>query len=253
MKANGLLKSRWSFIFVLTFAFALCLSVSASKVLAADSNAAAGALARTINVTGDGEVTVTPDIAYVYLGVVTDKPTTIEAQTANSTAINNVINAIKMQGIKDEDIKTINYNISPKYDYDKNTGNSSIVGYTVSNTLTVTVKDISKAGQIIDTAVKNGANISNSISFGVSDYAKYYNLALVNALLNAQGKAQAISNFFNIKLGIPSKIIENSSGIPNSYPVPYNDKVAAPESSASTAIQIGTYKVKANLSLVYEY
>jgi uncharacterized protein len=252
MKTNNLLRSGWSFILVFAFAFLLVFSFGASKVLAADLSAVTAA--RTINVTGDGEVTATPDIAYLSLGVVTDKPTTVEAQNANSVAMNNVMAAIKKEGIKDEDIKTSDYSIYPKYDYDKNTGASTLVGYTVSNTINVTVKDISKVGQIIDTAVGNGANISNSISFGISDYEKYYNMALLNALSNAKDKAEAISNFLGTKLTTPAKITENSSGIPNIYPVlPLNTKFGSVDSSASTPIQAGTYKVKANVSLVYEY
>lgn len=250
MKTTNLLKSRWSFIFAFAIAFILSLNFGASKVLAADPTADA---ARTINVTGVGEVTIAPDIAYLYLGVVTDKLTTIEAQSANSTAINNVIAAIKKDGIKDEEIKTTDYSINPKYDYDKNTGRSSIVGYTVSNTLKVTVKDISKVGQVIDTALKNGANTSNSISFGISDYEKYYNMALLNALSNAQSKAQTISNFLGIKLTTPVKVIENSTGIPNDYPTSLSAKFESADSSASTSIQAGIYKVKADISLVYQY
>lgn len=251
MKTNNLLRSRWSFIFVLTFALILSFSFRDSKVFAADSSTAT--TAKTINVTGDGEVTATPDIAYLSLGVITDKPTTVEAQNANSIAINNVISAIKKENIKDEDIKTTDYNISPKYNYDKTTGTSTLVGYTVSSTLNVTIRDISKVGQIIDTAVANGANISNNISFGISDYEKYYNMALLNALSNAQGKAETISNSLGIKLTIPVKITEDSSGIPNNSFVPLNTKLEAGNSSASTSIQIGTDKVKANVSLVYEY
>lgn len=253
MKTNNLLRSRWSLIFAFAFAFILSFHIGASKVLAADSSVVTADAARTINVTVDGEVTATPDIAYLYLGVVTDKPTTIEAQSANSTAINNVIAAIKKEGIKDEDIKTTDYSINPKYDYDKNTGASTLVGYTVSNTLKVTVKDINKVGQIIDTAVESGVNISNSISFGISDYEKYYNMALLNALSNAQSKAQAISGFLGIKLTTPIKVTENSMGIPTDYPIPLNAKLSSGDSSASTSIQAGTYKVKANVSLVYQY
>lgn len=253
MKTNNLLRSRWSFILAFAAAFVLFFNFGASKVLAADSSALAIDSSRTINVTGSGEVTVTPDIAYLYLGVMTEKPTTIEAQNANSTAINNVIAAIRKEGIKDEDIKTTDYSINPKYNYDKNTGTSSLVGYTVSNTLKVTVKDISKVGQVIDTAVKNGANISNSISFGISDYEKYYTMALVKALSNAQSKAQAISSFLDVKLTTPVKVIENSSGIPNDYPVLLNAKFESAASSDSTSIQAGTYKVKADISLVYQY
>lgn len=253
MKTNNLLRLKWSLIFVFAFAFTLSFHFGASKVLAADSSIIATDAAKTINVTGNGEVTATPDIAYLYLGVVTDKPTSIEAQSANSTAMNNIIAAIKKEGIKDEDIKTTDYSINPKYDYDKNTGASILVGYTVSNTLNVTVKNISKVGQIIDTAVKSGANVSNNISFGVSDYEKYYNMALLKALSNAQSKAQAISGFLGIKLTTPVKITENSSGIPDGYIVPLNAKLVSGDSSASTSIQAGTYKVKADVSLVYQY
>lgn len=253
MKTNNLLKSRWSFIFAFAAAFILFFNFGASKVLAADSSAITADSSRTINVTGSGEITVTPDIAYLYLGVVTEKLTTMEAQSANSTAMNTIIAAIKKEGIKAEDIKTNDYSINPKYDYDKNTGRSSIVGYTVSNILKVTVKDIMKVGQVIDIAVKNGANTSNSISFGISDYDTYYNKALLKALSNAQGKAQAISSFLAVKLTTPVKIIENSNGIPNDYPISFNGKLESAASSDSTSLQAGVYKVKADVSLVYQY
>lgn len=250
MKTNHLLKSKWSFIFVFTLAFILCFNLKSSRVLAANSGAAAAAAARTINVTGEGEVTIAPDIAYLSIGVVTEKSTTAEAQSANLIAMNNVINTIKKAGIKDEDIKTTDYSIYPKYNYDENTKVNTLVGYTVSNTLNITVRDISKVGQIIDAAVGNGANTCNSISFGISDYEKYYNMALMNALSNAQGKAKTISKFLNIKLKAPITITENSTEIPRTYSVSLDN---ASKSSDSTSIQAGTYKIKASVSLVYEY
>jgi uncharacterized protein YggE len=253
MKTKNLFKSKLSFIFTLAVACVLSFSFSASKVLAADSSVANTDAARTINVAGTGEITVTPDIAYLYLGVVTDKPTTIEAQNANSIAMNKVIAAIKNEGILDEDIKTNDYSISPKYDYDKNTGTSTLVGYTVSNTLKVTIKDITKVGRVLDKAVESGANIANRISFGISDYEKYYNMALQKALSNAQGKAQTISSFFGLKLSMPVKIIENSYGLPYEYPIAFTTKEAFSDSMVSTSIQSGVYKVKADISLVYEY
>jgi len=253
MKTISPLKSKWSFILVFSFAFLLSFQLGSSKVLAADSSAATTITTRTINITGDGETTATPDIAYLFLGVTTDKPTTTEAVSANSISINNVIAAIKKEGINDVDIKTTNYSINPKYNYDKTTGASILVGYTVSNTLSVTVRDIGSVGRIIDIAIANGSNTSNGVSFGISDYEKYYNMALLNALANAQGKAQVVSNFLNMKLTTPVKITENSSGVPNDYPISMNSKFEPPTSSASTSIQVGTYKIKANVSIVYEY
>jgi uncharacterized protein len=250
MKTNTVLKSKWTFIFVIAAAFLLLFQLVASRSLAADVTTANKDATRSINIIGDGEISATPDIAYLFLGVTTDKATTTEALKANSTSMDNIIAAIKKAGLKDEDIKTSNYSLNPKYDYDKSTEKSILVGYTVSNTLNVTVKDISKVGQIIDTAVASGANISNGVSFGISDYGKYYNMALVSALSNAQSKAQAIANSLGIKLTIPAKITENSSSAPNNYPMAINAKL---EAADSTSIQAGTYKVKANVNLVYEY
>lgn len=253
MKTNNLLRSKWSVIFVCTFAFVLFFHFGSSKVLAADSNTAAPVTSKTLNVSGDGEVTVTPDTAYLSLGVLTEKPSASEAEASNSVSMNNVIAAIKNQGVKVEDIKTSNYSVNPKYDYDKTTGLSVLTGYTVSHTLTVTVRDINKVGQILDMSAKNGANVSNGISFGVSDYEKYYNSALINALTNAQSKAKAISGFLNIPLTMPVKITENSSGVPIVYPYMTDGKSASENLSVSTPIQAGTYKIKASVSLVYEY
>lgn len=245
MKTNYLLKPKWSFIFVAALAFILCFHFESFKVFAATASSA-----RTINVSGEGKVTAVPDTACLSLGVVTEKSTTAEAQNTNSIAMNNVIDAVKKAGIKDENIKTTDYSIYPKYNYDETAKVNTIVGYTVSNTINITVKDISKAGQIIDAAVKNGANACNSVSFEVSDYGKYYNMALQNALSNAQSKAKTISDFLKIKLKAPVTITENSSGISKIYPAALN---STSSSSASASIQAGTYEIKANVSLVYEY
>lgn len=225
---------------------------SAYRVLAAEVQTSEAA-ARTINVTGDGEVNVTPDIAYVSLGVTTEKSSVGEAQKNNSTTMNNIIAAIKKAGVASEDIKTSKYTISPKYSYEDKTGNSTIVGYTVTSTLSVTVKNINLVGSIIDTAIINGANNSNGITFGVSDYEKYYNIALTNAISNAKVKAQAMANSIDVKLSTPTKITENSSGVPTEYPVFYNESVKNSSMDQGMTVQTGIYKIKANVSLVYEY
>lgn len=252
MKSINLLKTKWSFVFM---SVAACLFLMAMvptanyKVLAAEDKMAA----RTINVNGDGEVSVAPDIAYVSLGVTTEKSSVGEAQKSNSDTMNNVIAAIKKVGVASEDIKTSNYSISPKYNYEDKTGNSTIVGYTVTSTLSVTVKNISSVGSIIDTAISNGANNSNGIAFGVSDYGKYYNMALTNAISNAKAKAQVIAGCIDVKLSNPAKITENSSGVPVEYPVLYNSIAKNSSTGQGMTVEAGTYKIKANVSLVYEY
>ncbi len=256
MKTRNLLKSKLSFIFVFTIAFTFSIGLSSStssKVLAAEDKISEST-AKTINVTGNGEINITPDIAYVSLGVITEKNTVSEAQNENTNTMNKIIDGVKKLGVQGEDIKTVNYSISPKYNYDNKTGNNTLVGYTVLNTLSVTVKDITKVGTIIDSAVANGANNSNGVSFGVNDYQKYYNMALKNAISNAASTAQVIASSIGVTISTPVKINEDSSSIPNQYPVYFNGAAKdLSEKSSSMSIETGTYKVKAVVSLVYQY
>lgn len=206
---------------------------------------------RTINVTGTGTIKATPDIAYVTIGVVTENKDAKIAQQDNAKAMDKVVASIKALGIKSEDIKTVNYSISPKYDYNKDTGESSIVGYTVNNSAQVTVRDITKAGSIIDLGADSGVNITSNISFGISDYDKYYSEALKKALDSAKIKAETMAGAFKIKLGTPVTINEN--GGYNPTPIYNRYEVKSDAAMASTPIQAGTMEISANVSLVYEY
>lgn len=254
MKDINVLRKKLSFVFATTVVLVFLMGmipIANYKVLAAEDKISE-AEARTINVNGDGEVNAVPDVAYVSLGVTTEKSNVAEAQKNNSAAINNVIEAIKKAGVESENIKTSNYTISPKYNYEDKTGNGTLVGYTITSTLSITVKNINSVGNIIDTAIANGANDSNGITFGVSDYQKYYNAALKNAILNAQVKGQTVADSINVKLSTPVKIIENSSSSPIEYPVFY-EKNASASSSQDMTVEKGTYKIKANVSLIYSY
>ncbi|NMM64031.1 SIMPL domain-containing protein [Clostridium sp. P21] len=251
MKNNNLLQKKSSLIFILTIIVTFMIGgffSRGSKVLAADNKTSTSS-EKTINVSGVGEVNVAPDIAYVSLGVMTQKESVSDAQKENSNAMNKIINEVKKQGVKSEDIKTVNYSITPKYNYDNKTGSNKLVGYTIVNAISVKVKDITKVGTIIDNAVANGANNSNGINFGVSDYEKYYNMALKNAISNANSKAKVIADSIGVKVSVPTKIIENSTGVPNTSPIYYNASL----SKESTPIETGTYKVRADVSAVYQY
>lgn len=207
---------------------------------------------RTINVSAQGKVSATPDIAYVTLGVVTEDVDAKAAQRSNATSMDKVVSQIKASGVKSEDIKTVSYSIYPKYDYDQKTGLSKIVGYSVNNSVQVTVRDITKAGSIIDLAADNGVNTSNSISFGFSDPDKYYNQALKKAVEAAKLKAVTLAAPFGITLKIPVSISESGGYTPvNNYPM-YDAKAMSAE-AAPTPVQAGTTEITANVSLVYEY
>ena len=206
---------------------------------------------KTISVSGQAKVSASPDMAYISLGVVTEDKDAKVAQKANAAAMEKVIASVRANGVKDEDIKTENYSISPKYDYNKATGTSMIIGYSVNNTVRVTVRDLSKTGGIIDAASDSGVNISSSISFGLSNYEQYYNEALKNAVLAAKKKAATISGALGVTLKGPVTVNEGGGYSPLQNFVTFDMK--AESAGAATPIQSGSIEITANVNAVYEY
>lgn len=206
---------------------------------------------KTLTVSGQAKVNASPDIAYINLGVISEDKDAKAAQKANAASMDKVIAAIKAAGIKAEDIKTVNYSIYPKYEYNKDGGISSIVGYTVNNSVNVTVRNLDKTGDIIDSATESGVNMSSSISFGLSNYEDYYNEALKNAVLAAKKKAGTMAGALGVSLKAPISVNEGGGYSPLMNYVSYDMKSAA--GNAATPIQSGSLEITANVNLVYEY
>lgn len=220
---------------------------------ASAGNTPAGEAKRTLSAAGQGTIKASPDIAYITLGVITEHGNAKAAQQANAAAMDKITTAIKGAGIKPEDIKTVNYSIYPRYDYHKETGESKITGYTVNNSIQVTVRDITKAGNIIDLAAQNGANTSSQISFGLSDYEKHYNEALKMAVENARKRASTMAGALDIKLGMPSTVTENGGYTPPVIHYGYQAGMAKAEDAAATPVSAGSIEIQASVSLTYEY
>lgn len=206
---------------------------------------------KTLSVSGQAKVNASPDIAYISMGVVTENKDAKAAQKENANSMDKVIATIKASGIKAEDIKTVNYSIYPKYDYNKISGQSSIVGYTVSNSVSITVRDLTKTGSIIDAAAESGVNMSSNITFGLSNYEEYYNNALKNAVLAAKKKAGTMADALGVVLKTPISVNEGGGYSPLMNYVSYDMK--AEMANAATPIQSGSLEITANVSIVYEY
>jgi uncharacterized protein YggE len=206
---------------------------------------------KTINVSGQSKVSVSPDFATISLGVITEEKDAKAAQRTNAESMDKVVAAIKKMGIDEADIQTVNYSIYPKYDYLKETGESRIVGYTVNNTVSVTVRDIKKTGSVIDAAADSGVNVSSNISFGLSNYEEYYNEALKNAVLAAKKKAGTIADALGVKLKNPVTVNEGGGYSPLTNYAVYDMKDEG--LSTVTPIQAGTIEITAYVSMVYEY
>src|SRR5664280_3108530 len=122
--------------------------ISGHPTLGADPTATASE--HTIAVSGNGEVSVAPDVADVVIGVMAQKTTVADSQSAAATSMTAVIAAVKKTGVDAKDIVTVNISLNPVYDYNTNGAAPRLVGYQFANTIKVTVRDISKVAAVVD-------------------------------------------------------------------------------------------------------
>jgi uncharacterized protein YggE len=200
----------------------------------------------TLTVQGSGKVTVVPDVARVYLGVTLTKPTVKEARDAAAAAMTNVIGAIKGLGIVDADIQTTGLSLSARY---ANNSSTRIVGYVISEQVQVTVRDLDKAGDVVDAATAKGATDVNGISFELADPAKALDDARAAAITAARTSGLAMANAAHVTLGAVVSISDASAPTPIYYGAAAG---AAPAADLRTPVQPGTQDVSAVVTVVFE-
>lgn len=204
---------------------------------------------KTIDVSGEGKILAKPDIGLVDLTVLSEAKTVAAAQTANTDKMNKITLAMKDLGIKGEDLQTINYNISPRYQY--NLGRSDIIGYEVSQTLRVKIRQLDKTGQILERAAALGANQVGALSFTFDDSEKLKDEARQKAIEEARDKARALAAGLGVRLGGIVSFIETTGGAPT--PLYYAaDKVGMGGGGAAPEIQTGQNEITVNVNLTYE-
>ena len=147
---------------------ALTAGAAAPAALAQAAPPAAESMFRatTLNLSAYGEAKVAPDMATITLGVMTEGKTAAEAFAANATRMTAVMASLRRAGIAERDIQTSNLNLSPQYRYAENQP-PMLIGYQVSNQVTVTVRDLKRVGAAVDATVNAGATQVNGISFGL--------------------------------------------------------------------------------------
>lgn len=159
-----------------------------------------GGYVRELSVEAEGTAYVVPDTALVRLGVTSEGLSSEETVTANTEAMNAVMEAIKAQGILEEDIKTTGYYLSPDYEYDEN-GNYVEKGYTLSQTVEVSLKDFTLIGTLISAASSAGANSVEGVDFTVDNPEAAKAEAREEAIAAAKEKAEQIAAQSGLELG----------------------------------------------------
>jgi uncharacterized protein YggE len=200
-----------------------------------------------LEVHGKGVINVKPDAAEVVIGIKTENPKLEIAQEENATITTEVISNITKMGVLPRYIQTQNYNIRTNYDYSE--GKQIFRGYEVNNDLKVLIRNLEIAGEIIDAAVKGGANNVNGINLIVSNQTTYYYEALRLAVTDAQNKARVIADKLNVNLNIiPIQINEHENG--NITPF---EAMTLKEVSSATPILAGENKIIAEIEAIFKY
>ena len=159
-----------------------------------------------------------------------------------------VLQALVGQGIGKDDIATSYVSLYPTY----GNGGMEITGYQAANQIDVTVRDMDKVGPVIDASVDAGANLSNGISFRLSDQSHGVNEALQAAVADARSKAETLAAAGDAQLGQVITIVERSS--PSSVPPIYyeRDAMAGADGAVSTPIQPPTLETQVSVSVTWE-
>jgi len=155
---------------------------------------------RYIRVSGSGEVAVVPDIAYINIGVHSEAEDVSSALEANNTQATKLTEALQAEGIEAKDIQTTNFNVYPQTRYD-NMGQPVGTSYVVDNTVYITVRDLTKLGKLLDSAISAGANNIYGISFDIADKETVLAQARELAIKDAEAKAKSVATVAGVTLG----------------------------------------------------
>jgi len=220
-----------------------------------------------VTVSGEGEVFAVPDIATFSFGVIEQAETVGEAQKTATDKINAVIEYLKEQGIEEKDIRTVSYNVYPRYEYIQDVctqlrcppGRQELDGFEVSQTVEVKVRNPQKAGELLSGAGARGANNVSGLAFTIDDEEKLMQDARAKAIEDARTKAEQLADDLDVRLVRVVNFAEGGQG-----PIPFyygKDAVmnramggAADMAVAESApsIPTGENKIMVSVTITYE-
>ncbi len=217
-----------------------------------DRSSASMTIARTIVVEGVGKVKVVPDVADLTFAVTTEGTELETIQDQNATSIQEGIDLIKSQGIDEKDIKTFGYNLSPKYTYNEKKKQSYIDGYTLTQSVSVHVRDIKKVSIILGGLPALGINQINGVNFSAENPDIVLNQARESAFKKARAKAESMAKQNEVSLG---RIVTFSEYQGGGYATRFYGADAMGGKGGEVAlppIEPGSEELTVNVSVTYE-
>lgn len=215
----------------------------------------------TITISGKGEVFAVPDIAEFSFSVVEEKKTVVEAQEVAAQRINSIVAFLNDSGVKETDIKTINYNVYPRYEFEKEVcplgfdcppGKQVLRGFEVNQSISVKVRDVQEAGSILSGIGERGASNISGLNFTIDDEEDLLTKARKKAIDDAHKKAKQLAKDLGVKL---VRVVSFSeSGNQPYYKNFAFEKIATMDSAGGNIPEIptGENKIISNVSITYE-
>jgi len=215
----------------------------------------------TITVAGEGEVNAVPDIGEFSFSVNAEGADAATAQAESGTKINAILAYLKEKGIEEKDIKTQNYNLYPKWRYEERIclnnfycppGEQIQDGFQVSQTVTVKVRNLDTAGELIAGVGENGATDISNLNFTIDDVDALKKEARTAAITDAKEKAEALAEQLDVKIVRIIGFYENEGMY---YPM-YDSKVmsmgVAEEGFMAPSLPMGEETTKVVVNVTYE-
>jgi len=202
-------------------------------------------------VSGQGKVSVVPDVATLSLGIEAQSDSVAVAQSQAAEAMDGVRTALTANGVADKDIQTQYFNIYKVTRWDENKGQEVVIGYRVTNMVVAKVRDMDRVGTIIDAVAKAGGDLTriNNVSFSVDDPSAYHEEARAKAMADAAAKAGQLAELAGVTLGKPTYISESTYVPGPVYRDAYPEMAAAP--AVETSISPGELDISLTVQVVY--
>jgi hypothetical protein len=205
---------------------------------------------RIISLSATGTIYAVPDRAVVTIGVQSDADTAAAALRTNSASMQAVIDMLREQGLEERDIRTSQFTVEPRYEYDDNNRSNTprLVGYRVTNTAAAVVRDLTKIGAILDLAVQQGSNRIDSVRFEISDPGPIEDRARRRAVNDLLARAELYADAADVELG-PVLTISEGGGY---SPAPQYRAAFDGAEAASVPIATGEQAVEVHVTMTWE-
>lgn len=254
--SKGYAKGLLSLVFIMVI-----IALGSYAALNFEQQKYAGDMPATISVNGEGEVLAVPDIGQFSFSVNAEGDTASIAQEASGTAINEILEYLREQGIEEKDIKTQNYNLYPRWTYEERIcpfgsycppGERVEDGFEVTQSVTVKIRETDTAGAIIAGVGERGATNISSLNFTIDDIEALRVEAREKAIEDAKEKAKVLANQLGVDITRLVSYYENENYYPQYYEARAMSLDSAESGFGGAEMPMGEESTKVDVNITYE-